>query len=241
MAAEKAKSSNAEEVTYSGKLSKRGKVNKAWKERHFVLNSFAQMLKYYENETDSNEKGKINLADITAIEVLTNYDISYIKQLPSYIIPNDNKKPDENKFTMQLISSGRTFVLATENRSDFFKWLKHLQNCLYGEIVKEGWLKKQGAVNKGWKERYMVLNRFQQMKYFDDQKRTNFLGMIDCTKINHINNGGIKPGGPRYTLELHTQQRTWILGANDKENRVCIKYIYIYIIYTIILPRHIHT
>lgn len=211
--------------SYTGKLFKKGNINKSWKERYFRIDRFKQTMKYYKEENDVNtdglEQGSINLSEITKIEVISSYDISLIKQLKTikYIQNNDNVKSDK-QYTFQLISSGRTFVLSAQNKSQLFKWLKYLQLCLYGEVIKEGWLRKQGAMNKSWKKRYFTLNKYQQMKYYDDDKRTNCLGSIDCTKIHHINNGKIYGSDLRYTLDLNTNSRKWIIAANNKDERV---------------------
>ena len=209
--------------SYTGKLYKKGNINKSWKARYFRVNRFKQTMKYYKEESDSNtdglEQGTINLGDILRIEVLTNYDITLIKQLPQHIVPNDKTKVDK-PFTFQLVSSGRTYVLATENKSQLFKWLRFLKTSLYGEIVKQGWLRKQGSTNKAFKKRYFVLNKYQQLKYYEDEKRDHYLGMIDCTKIYHINHGKIFGSDLRYTLDLNTENRKWVIVAKDKDERV---------------------
>ena len=209
--------------SFTGKLYKRGNINKSWKERYFRINRVNQTMKYYKEESDSNtdglEQGNINLGEVSKVEVITAYDITLIKQLPQHIYPNDKTKSDK-PFTFQLISSGRTYVLATENKSQLFKWLRFLVISLYGEILKEGWLRKQGATNKAFKKRYFVLNKYQQLKYYEDDKRETYLGHINCTKINHINNGKIFGSDLRYTLDLNTPNRKWIIAAKDGDERV---------------------
>ena len=87
-------------------------------------------------------------------------------------------------------------------------------------MVKEGWLKKLGNVNKKWKKRWFTLNKYQQLKYYEDNKRMKFLGIIDCKLILSVTNGKIYGNDMKYTMELNTKQRVWIIAAKDENDRV---------------------
>ena len=209
-----------ENETYIGKLFKKGNINKAWKQRYFKINRFKQTMRYYKDESHINmngkEKGIIDLTEINKVQVISTQEIDF-KELPKYVQVNGNVKSDK-QYSFQLVSSGRTYTLATQSQSELLEWLKYLQLSIYGEIIHQGWLKKQGAVNKSWKKKYFVLNRYQQMKYYDDDKRTHLLGFIDCTKIKRVGNGKIYSNELQYTLELK-EQRKYILAAQDNKER----------------------
>ena len=209
--------------SFSGNLYKKGKLHTGWKERFFIVYRDEQKIDYWSKEQDYIKKkdfsGSIDISFASKIEVVSKYDIVLIKQLPELIFPNDKAKSDKD-YTFQLYCPDRTYILAAADRASFFQWLKYLKICLYGNIVKSGWLKKLGHVNKKWKRRYFVLNKYQQMKYFEDSKKTKFQGLIDCTKIQSVTNGKIYANDLRYTLELNTPQRIWIIAAQDKDERV---------------------
>eukprot|EP01084_Bolivina_argentea_P147911 258718_1 len=208
---------------YNGTMFKRGKINTKWKERHFIVYRSEQRIEYYTSAEDATKKkeilGTIDLSNATKIEVVSNYNITLIRQLPEYIDHNDKLKSDKN-FTFQLILDNRTFIFAALNKPLFFEWLHYLKSCLYGAVVKQGWLQKLGAVNKNWKKRYFILNKYQQMKYFEDTQKIKYLGMIDCTDIVSVTNGKIYSNELRYTLELNTKSRIWVIAADDKKERL---------------------
>eukprot|EP01084_Bolivina_argentea_P304901 526668_1 len=209
--------------TYSGKLFKRGKINKAWKTRYFMVHRAEQRIKYYAKEKAATQKkeasGTIDLSNITKIEVATKHDLELIQQLPQYIVHN-NKLKSKKDFTFHLCSEKRTYSFAALNENDFFEWLNYLKSCIYGGVIKQGFLNKLGAVNKNWKTRYFVLNKYKQIKYYQDIEKTIFLGYIDCTKILSIKNGKVYSNEIRYTFELKTNSRDWILVTDTREERL---------------------
>ena len=214
------------EYKFSGKLFKKGKINKAWKERYFICYRNEQRMDYYQNEKDAKQKqnvsGSIDLTVIAKVELITeNYDFDLMKQMPKYILETNEKDQSDKDFTFLLISNKRTFILAATDKNELIQWLKYLSSCLYGDVVKEGWMKKQGQINKGWKDRYFVLNKFQQMKYYDNAQKTNCFGTIDCKLIANINNGKVYSNEElRYLLELNTPKRKWMIAFKDNYSRV---------------------
>ena len=153
-------------------------------------------------------------------------DTALIKQLPDKIHHNDKAKSDRD-FTFHLYCADRTYILAAIDKSELFQWISYLKSCIYGNIIKQGWLKKQGNVNKNWKKRYFVANKYQQLKYYEDDKMMKFSGVIDCKQISSVNNGKSYNNDIQHTLELHTKQRVWIIAAVDDDERVkeCISYL----------------
>ena len=102
----------------------------------------------------------------------------------------------------------------------FFEWIKYLQLCLYGNIIKQGWLYKLGNVNKSWKRGYFVLNKYQQLKYYEDSERVKYLKMVDCKEILSVDNGKKSYDDHPYIMELTTKQRVWIIAAECDNDRV---------------------
>merc|ERR1719410_260387 len=60
--------------TFEGKLSKKGKIHKAWKERYFVLDEYEQKMEYYPTKQDAIDHkhicGTIDISLIQRIEIL---------------------------------------------------------------------------------------------------------------------------------------------------------------------------
>ena len=98
--------------------------------------------------------------------------------------------------------------------------LHELCRVIYGGIVHEGLLKKLGYRNKSWKQRYFTLNKYKQMKYYVDKSRKDFLGLIDLNLCILITNGKAYGASLKYTLEIQTPNRTWVICAPDKDTKV---------------------
>eukprot|EP01083_Nonionella_stella_P144853 453004_1 len=205
--------------TFSGKLLKKGKINKSWKTRYFSANKALQTVQYYETETDlnanKNEKGCIDLKTIMRIEVTQS-----LQGLPKYIASDDKLKPEKD-YTFHLVSSPRTFILAAQTQSDLMNWVRFLHSCLYPDILKEGYLTKKTGIQKTFKSRYFVLNKLQQLKYYDDERLTNCLGAMDCTKITYVST---KTDG--HVFNVHIETRKWAIAAkNDAQRSEWVQWI----------------
>eukprot|EP01083_Nonionella_stella_P071755 192927_1 len=194
--------------TFSGKLLKKGNINKSWKTRYFAVNKALQTVQYYEKETDlngsKNEKGCIDLQTIMRIEVT-----EIIQGLPKHIASNDKLK-SEKENTFHLVSSPRTFILAAPTKSDLMNWLRFIHSCIYPDILKEGHLTKQSGIQKTFKSRYFVLNKLQQLKYYDDERLTNCLGALDCKQITNVST---KTTGHIFNIYIDT--RKWVIAAKN--------------------------
>ena len=76
-------------------------------------------------------------------------------------------------------------------------------------------------MNKSWKSRYFILNKYKQMKYYETKERTNFLGLIDLNLCILININSSKSYGVdlTHTIEIQTPNRTWIICAATKKEK----------------------
>lgn len=207
--------------TFSGELWKRGKINKGWKLRHIVVDRLAQTLAYYSSESDvvfnRPPCGTVTLSTIIKIIAVTEHNAILIDKLPEFI-QFDNKLKSDREFTFHLHADGRTFVFSAADTRQFTRWIKYLQSCVYGGVVKEGWLHKQGSLNKkSWKSRYFVLNKYCQLKYYATKQRAQLSGLIDCTQIRSITNGTDKND---CQFILNTKARKWTITAQSEEDRV---------------------
>lgn len=215
---------NGEE--FVGILYKRGKFNKSFKERWFRVNRKTQIMDYYENEEKSvsfqNSLGHIDLAICKRIEVNTTdkkFDNDSLPEFITYNLLNSEKK----SFSFNIVSPQRTFTLAAISEIDLFKWLQFLSICVYGAVIKQGYVKKQEgatAISKAWKKRYAVLNEYRQLKWYQDHNRNGYLGFIDCNTLSSISNGKTIASELGYILDLYTKYgNVWYVGCKDELER----------------------
>ena len=204
-----------ETVDFKGNLYKKGKINKSWKDRYFVLCKELRKLTYYEDDV---EKGMIDLRTISRIEVLCSSDSRFRKELPSMIAANGEAKSDK-MCAFQLVAEDRTYVMAAPSKPVLFQWLNHIRSAVHGDILKEGYLRKQGQVNKSWKQRYFILNNFRELRYFDNERTC--LGVIDVSSIQQDLCHGKENGkGHKFTFKMATPSRTWVISCKTDAERV---------------------
>ena len=212
--------------TFVGKLYKRGKFNRNFKERWFTVNRLTQLIEYYENEDKAtsiqNSLGQIDLALVSRIEVDTTdkeYDNEDLPEFITYNLQSSEKK----SYTFHVISQQRTFTLAAISELDLFKWLQFLSICVFGAVIKQGYVKKQEgatAVSKSWKKRYAVLNEYFQLKWYSDHHRNGYLGFIDVHTLSSISNGKVIASELGYILDLFTKYgNVWYIGCKDEKER----------------------
>ena len=223
---------------YEGILFKRGKVNKAWKQRWFVMTGEFK-LNYYETEklsletfivnNDRNVLGSIDLLQIEKIEVSLIKELD-LEQIPKYIkVAKTESENNDNKhdrfYLIHLVTSNRTYKLSANDSESFVKWLKYLFKYLYDGILFESYLDKKGEVNKKFKRRYFVLNKFKQLKYYNNADRECMHGFID------LNDPSISFNLPKdefyfnqaNIIELISEKRTWVLAS--KEHKIFKEWI----------------
>ncbi len=122
-------------------------------------------------------------------------------------------------YSFQLVMSGRTYIFCASNSKIYISWLNELSRVRYGGVIHEGLLQKLGFINKSWKERYFTLNKYKQMKYYTDKTRTNSLGLIDLNLCILIVNGKSYGVNHKYTIEIQTPNRNWIICASEKQQK----------------------
>ena len=84
-----------------------------------------------------------------------------------------------------------------------------------GNIVKEGFLSKRGAINQNWQRRYFVLTKDLFLYYFKKETDTKSLGVIDCQ------NSKVKLGMEEnlFTVRDRSKGREFILQSEDLTDR----------------------
>uniref|UniRef100_A0A8R1TTB5 Myotubularin-related protein 5 n=1 Tax=Onchocerca volvulus TaxID=6282 RepID=A0A8R1TTB5_ONCVO len=98
-------------ATYSGFLMKKGATFKMWKPRWFVLDSNRHQLRYYENETDMNCRGVIDLADVKSVEIAASHAL---------------RKP-----LLEVRTSRRAYSLLADTKADADLWLEKILAALH--------------------------------------------------------------------------------------------------------------
>jgi len=83
------------------------------------------------------------------------------------------------------------------------------------QIIREGWLRKEGAVRRSWKKRWFTLGSTKQLTYYEASDKEVHKGTIDLTKAKLL---------PSHNKQKHgfgivCPDRTWYLAAVDNAER----------------------
>ncbi|XP_076471850.1 myotubularin-related protein 13-like isoform X2 [Babylonia areolata] len=88
----------------------------------------------------------------------------------------------------------------------------------------EGYLYKQGAFFKQWKQRWFVLDSMKhQLRYYDAMEDSNYRGFIDLAEVESVQPVKIMPGAPKKAdensfIEVRTVRRTYNFMAMDAKS-----------------------
>lgn len=183
---------------YEGPLFKKGKIHTVWRHRWFVLYN-TRMLAYYENQKESMGG---------AFKPLGEIDLSLCIKLSDI---NDRSKDNNGKYIFEITSKSRTYVLSCIDLESLHIWNKYLSKYIFGDCIHHGWLIKKGEHLHSWRKRWFVLSDIKELRYYEDETLNKFKGIIKLDDVNLIRHGDKETYGYEYTIEIVTNDRTWVL------------------------------
>lgn len=212
-----------------GYLNKMGEVNKAFKNRVFLLKPDAK-LRYY------------NCGDDQSAPV----DIKQMSE-PLGVIPLKNGKifeidrniyqrvKDSFMFGLTPSDTDRTYVFeaASRKKRDLWMGVMAAVGCSHqpmaeasvaqGDSLTEGWMEKMGEKQKanGWKARYFVCHS-DRMVYFKDFKsaqKKSAAGTIVLGPDTELDFTPSEVMGKPYCFTLSIKKRTYLISASDPEDK----------------------
>lgn len=125
---------------------------------------------------------------------------------------------DDNFGNQTLSRTGDTSsVNSSMNTSDYRRFpMQDDENCTH-----EGYLHKRGALLKGWKQRWFVLDSTKhQLRYYDAMEDSHCKGYIDLGEVMSVTQASPTAGAPKKTddksfFDLRTNRRTYYFCASD--------------------------
>eukprot|EP01083_Nonionella_stella_P044585 120028_1 len=195
----------------SGYMFKKGKFNTEFHTRFFVLHA-NNTLSYYQDASDEDE------ASLGEISLHSVYDI----------------KEEPTNHIVHLITTTTIHTLRCDDDEDYDRWIHIIKPIVYPKILYKGWLYKRGHRGNTqltqWNLEFFVLCQLMdyaqhyEVRYYQDEKCKTYKGSINCGEITDIKllpNGSVslQKYGKDKILELTTDQRVYLLTANDTQLR----------------------
>lgn len=185
----------------TGWLSKQGGTHKNVKKRWFVLTKAA--LRYYKSEKMGKALGVI-----------------FLRRSEGARVVEDPK----GGFTFEVITPERVYLFYASSADEMNQWVEAIQALITdrpasernSQVVKAGYLTKQGGGFKSWKKRFFVLRKDNLLSYYTEEGDVVPLGTIDLEKCSDVRMLTDKSKG--FGFELVTPERNYLITANSKED-----------------------
>jgi len=194
----KSSSRTTANVIKQGHLTKKGALVKNWKDRYWIL-SYAT-LSYYKSSKDSEPVGEIKLRGCE------------VRNAPDSA---------EDKCYFELVAPFRTYFLKANSEELCKEWMAaishQISQLVRGNVVKEGFLTKQGKVRKNWKKRYCVLTP-TSLQYFKSKGDTKAAGSVPVVGAS-VDSVSKKDTGKDYCFSITTTGRTFLMYSESEDQK----------------------
>merc|ERR1719410_59673 len=99
---------------------------------------------------------------------------------------------NSRSFIIHLVLSTRTYILSASNIDAFNEWIGVFYRYTFGDVLVEsmGWKqseKKRSYKKSSYKQRYLVLTQYQQIRVYTDEQRAKLHGIISVNDVHSFN------------------------------------------------------
>lgn len=122
-----------------------------------------------------------------------------------------------------MVLSSRTYILSANTRNDFDQWLAFFYHPVYEGILVEsnGWKqshKKRSYKRASYKQRYLVLTEYQQIRVYNDEQRHILFEIMNLRDVHSFNIENVvdKKSPTSFLLELNASKSKKTLCFESK-------------------------
>ena len=87
------------------------------------------------------------------------------------------------KYGFEIVTPSRIYVLAADNESSLYGWLKALEEVTFGSRLHQGWMIKRGNMRKSWRKRWFVVFDNHEMRYYENESMIQPRGLIKLDSV----------------------------------------------------------
>jgi len=132
---------------------------------------------------------------------------------------DDNKENDDGYDNIDFVDPDIDEDVMAEAKKLNSQQSKPKKAVKESDIVKQGYMQKEGKMIKSWKKRWFVLDNKGVLKYYVDEKTSKPISQVNVKSLTKLmNKSWSKTNKKRYGIKVYTPHRNWkfLLINNDQ-------------------------